>query len=243
MLQLFPDLELAMQILVSSILSPKDMMKVELIYKLKESIFPVEMTGQVLDLLKKHLINNYNLDDDLSLILENALFMKGSSVKAILPESLVDGIINNTFSISKEAISDLYSFTDKGEKLVRRVGILGGYTEQQSISTESLTSKKQNLSLEEGYLYDKESNTIKVIDKRIEITDNIQILKLPKVVEKARSTIIKSMYGASSVSQEDIATNTSNIDTILFKTTRNETKTVQVLPGRKKWPLPGTTSK
>ena len=230
MLQLFPDLELAMQILVSSILSPKDMMKVELIYKLKESIFPVEMTGQVLDLLKKHLIDNYNLDDDLSLILENALFMKGSSVKAILPESLVDGIINNTFSISKEAISDLYSFTDKGEKLVRRVGILGGYTEQQSISTESLTSKKQNLSLEEGYLYARESNTFKAIDKRIEITDNIQILKLPKVVEKARSTIIKSMYGASTISQEDIATNTSNIDTILFKTTRNETKTVQVLP-------------
>ncbi len=236
MLQLFPDLELAMQILISSILSPKDMVKTELIYKLKDSVFPVEITGQVLDLVKTHLIEEYKLDNDLSSILENALFMKGASVKAILPESLVDGIINNTFSISKEAVSDIFSFTSNNEKVIRRVGILGNYTNNNTISTESFTSGGRTPSLEEGGLYIPGADQPKLVDSKIEITDNIQILKLPKVVEKTRSTIIKSMYGATNVSKEDIVNSTSNIDSILFKTTRTETKTVLVLPDSKNLP-------
>ena len=46
-MQLFPDIELAEQIVISSILAPKDMGSSELIYKLTDNRFPAVLTSRV----------------------------------------------------------------------------------------------------------------------------------------------------------------------------------------------------
>lgn len=46
-MQLFPDIELAEQIVISSILAPKDMGSSELIYKLTDNRFPAVLTNEL----------------------------------------------------------------------------------------------------------------------------------------------------------------------------------------------------
>lgn len=225
-LQLFPDLELAMQILISSILSPKDMVKVELIYKTNETVFPLELNAQLIELVRRHMTSSYNLEDDLSKILEDSLFLKGASVKAVLPESLIDGIINNKLTPATEAINEIFSRDSKNKiSGIKGLGFLGGYSNRAKVSLESY-SNTPSVSLENGLYINPE--TPKLIDKYVEISDNFKFLKLPMAKKVLRSSMIKGMFGTTSLSQEDIRSYADN--TVLFKTIRDNTKLVEIIP-------------
>ena len=109
---LFPDVELAIQILISSILSPKDMVKTDIIYKAKEHILPSEVINKINLIVASHIESYYKLDEEFQDILRATLFTSGSYVKVVLPESTVDEIINDNSSVSTESLSELYNTTD-----------------------------------------------------------------------------------------------------------------------------------
>mgnify|MGYP000072426334 CR=1 FL=1 len=106
MMQLLPDLELAKLILVSTILSPKDMGKVELNFSVDSNVFKNELSGMMLECIRHHFENVYKISDNLTTILEDVLFDKGSHPVLILPESSIDDLINSPSRVTMESISD-----------------------------------------------------------------------------------------------------------------------------------------
>ncbi len=100
-ISLFPDMELSMQILISSIISPKDMMGDELIYKVAEDFLTPDITNELITVVKEEFEKEYKVREDLPEILKQILFISGAYTVAVIPESELDVIINNNTNISQ----------------------------------------------------------------------------------------------------------------------------------------------
>jgi len=118
-IKLFSDIELSIQIMVSSIISPNDLLTTNLIYSAENELMPSGVTSALTETLKTYIKDEYNLENDLPTIIREALFTKGSYIKAIIPEASVDAMIN----VREEAAS-LEDFVDEAFKPTYAKGIL-----------------------------------------------------------------------------------------------------------------------
>lgn len=91
---LYPEIELISQILVSSILSPNDMLTSSLTYKAPDLKLPIEVKQVLIDKISSYIEDNYKLENKLSSILKEAMVTRGAYIEAIIPEAAVDDIIN-----------------------------------------------------------------------------------------------------------------------------------------------------
>lgn len=199
--RLFPDIELAAQIVISSILSPKDMVKSELIYRVKESGLPPQMTAKMVKIVKSALDTDYKLQSSMHDILREALFESGSSVKVILPEAAVDQLINRAGLITTESIVSADLFTSGDMKKLRGLGYLGSAKpsaqsekEGRLFSLESALNGS-NTAMYEAALYipparkestDEWVDMAKLAEKMVsalEVSDNFHFLKMPKLLD------------------------------------------------------------
>lgn len=190
-LKLFPDIKRCVQILISSVLSPKDMIKTELIYGSNEPVVPSAISAKLNEVIESHMGSYYELEDKLTDILEDALFRTGSYIEAVLPESVVDEIINGD-SISTESLTEIIS---KDNKAVN-IGILGpsgnGRTRP---ALERFASGQTNVT--DNYIT-LEHNNKKISTKDVlEITDNYKLLKLPIALEKLKERSIHNVIRES----------------------------------------------
>lgn len=173
--KLFPDIELSIQILISSILSPKDMINDELQLKTTSNLLPLELQSGLLNTYREYIANKYSLFDDLPVILRQTLFDTGSYITAILPEDVVDNLINmGTGETAPSFEHDIKRITHKHK------GFLGGSTTGKPDTTISLESVCGSNDVSADII-----KTIKSNSNGIEITDNFDILLYP-TVEKAR---------------------------------------------------------
>jgi len=92
--KLFPDIELSIQIMVSSILAPNDMGNTNLIYSADGIDLPTDVKAGLLENIKTYVSSNYKLEDKLTDIIREALFTKGAYIEAVIPEASVDSMIN-----------------------------------------------------------------------------------------------------------------------------------------------------
>lgn len=126
-LSLFPDIELCVQIVISSVLSPKDMVQANLLYKSTEIVLPEDITSALNEIVKTHIEGYYKFKEELPTMLREVL-SKGSYVTVILPESIVDELINTNHNkyISKESYNiGLEKILTKDNKKSTHKGILG----------------------------------------------------------------------------------------------------------------------
>lgn len=200
MMQLFPDMELAAQILISSILSPKDMVKSEILYGTTEKIFPSEITSKILPIIQEEINRNYKLEDRLNDMLREMLFDSGSYIQAIIPESSVDELINKGISIASENLKEIF---DEKEDTVH-LGILGNRTKQEktiNIKNNSIVLESFNLNDPNKQKYQSFSPSVysPVISEEefkidnVEVSDNFFLLKLPKILDSNNKNKIKSV--------------------------------------------------
>ena len=89
-----PDLELPIQILISSILSPKSANKITLKHSLKKNALPVDLANELLAAAKECAENVYSIKESLPDKLRRALFTHGSSITVIMSEAGLDDVIN-----------------------------------------------------------------------------------------------------------------------------------------------------
>jgi len=89
-LNLFPDVELSIQILVGAILAPNDLMNYRLTYNMDDIDVPNNINTQILNTIRSHIDKNYNLENKLSTILREALFTKGAYCEALIPDTNID---------------------------------------------------------------------------------------------------------------------------------------------------------
>lgn len=218
---LFPDIELAIQILVSSILSPKKMTDIQLNYRFnKNFIVDSNVSAGVLSLLKEYVDDNYELEDKLPEIVREALFVSGSCPYAIIAESAVDEIVNADL-ISRYSTEEFKTNVDVVlDKFTRPINI---------IKNEPNTTTKLNEtpSLEEFTSY-LTSNDF------INITDNMNIVQYGDLKDKIVSSIVKkelrktgsiSLESKEKIEYLDIFRNRSNQrpKPIQFVKTKEET--------------------
>jgi hypothetical protein len=95
-LQMLPDLKLALEMVVSLILSPKDMFSDEVII-LSDSLdlLPASMMQSMLQVTTDYYRKNFDLSEFLQHMLLQTLGYQGALPVAVIPENSLDDVINN----------------------------------------------------------------------------------------------------------------------------------------------------
>lgn len=194
--QLLPDVELAEQILVGSILSPKDMSSVDLNFTINEAEFDSELARPLLSVVEDHFKKDYRIDDRLDGMLEEVLFTKGAHILAVLPENHLDAIINASSRVSVESFGQAISRIKGGLPL----GFLG-HPRESRVSMESFRDRDHSASKVTGEVT-QGRNTHPVQLPRVTVSDNYNLLKAPNLSARRRSSMIGKLLTRNQVSME-----------------------------------------
>ncbi len=208
LLQMLPDTELAMQILISSILSPKDMVSTELNYSVEQGQFNSELAGPLLECIRNHFEGTYKMGDLLPKILQDVLFYTGSYPLLVLPENSIDEVINSPTRVSLEAVRDEIDF-EQGR--IRSLGILGN----PEPTTNGTDKSRDFMGLEslamsfEAFRRRRQEYDPKVarlgetgLESYLTVTDNPNVLKLPMLQDKMRQDRLQDILATRKLSME-----------------------------------------
>lgn len=233
-MQLLPDMKLSSQILVSSILSPKDMMTTDLTYSSAvEGMMPPDVSGAMIDILRRHFDQDYKIKQQLPKMLEDILFRVGSYAVAVIPENSIDEIINGSNRVSLE---DLSEHIDSKSGAVKPLGLLGPAVRSQpsvarsagGLVLEALNDYAPNREVDgkvtlEGILD-------KTVDTYLSVTDNHSLLKIPQLNQKIREQRISQIVGSKAM--ESLTTHKLNdrqLTGILYKDRQFQFKPISQL--------------
>lgn len=178
-MKLFPDIELCVQILVSSILSPKKMTDVALIYRLKKDFdFPPTVAASLLTLLQTYITEEYTIEDKLPDIVREALVSSGSYAQGVFPEASVDEIINKDLisTFSTEAFRDK---VDTAMKDIVDPINLNGYDFKMALEAKPSA---------ENFIKHLASSEF------LSVTDNTNIIKFAELKEEIASDLVRKSY-------------------------------------------------
>lgn len=227
--QLLPDTELAEQILVSSILAPKDMVTVELNFNVNNPNIPLEISGPMLSIVDDFFTKTYKIPSLLPKILSDALFKRGSYPMLILPESSIDDVINSSGTVSMEHL--------QGDPFKLSIGILGNSADtvnqpmarrKTSVSMESardiLSSRVSHFNPNVVTKNSKGVGSTKRMDLKVLVSDNPDILKAPFLYSRVRSQAISSRLGLGLESRGEI--NRSDIESSFYKPRHHHAKDI-----------------
>lgn len=195
LLDALPDLELSKQIIVSSILSPNDMLSSELIYGCGTQIFG-DTTQSLVAVIKDYFDEVYKIKKQLPDIIGKAIFTDGSYAMAIFPETAIDAAINSNLKISRESIMSLdVSIRDP-------LWILGNPTDKQKSSE----PRSLMTSFESAYnLSSKVEKFNPVVgheNLHLTVTDNPSLMRMPAMMRRIRRRSIVSKYDRQTYSSE-----------------------------------------
>ena len=205
-MELFPEMELSAQILISSIISPKDMNSTEVIFGLPANLKVSPLSSLLMPIIKEHFEGAYKIEPLLPRILKEVLFGSGSYAVAVLPENSIDELINGEGSISTESLT---SFVDN-KGTFRPLGILGPSKIESkehgaNFSLESFSElKSYNVDAKRGGIVGVEfvddlSSTRKNIQiPGLFVTDNFNGLKMPKLIARARDQATEHILATES---------------------------------------------
>lgn len=180
---LLPDVETAQQLLVSTILSPKDLITVNLIYR-NESQLLGDVTAALTRVTEDHLDRNYKIKRKLPEMLRKILFDQGSYPVAILPKTRIDEIINGKGRVSNEQYQ---SYTKPSAH--PHIGVLGSNIKSIDgnsyghITLESYQKMARNI-----------NGTVLSKDFFISVNDNPDALKVRELIEKRQEDDVRSLY-------------------------------------------------
>lgn len=222
-ISLAPDIKLIKQMIVSTTLSPIDMTEGELSFKNEKCELPVSVVNLITDCIREHFESYYNLREKLPEKLGDALFDSGASIDVIIPEAVVDDLVNlRQTNVSNEDFNQRFMshFVDG---TLRPTGILGnpGITDQEIIdarkNNRSVQGKKRP-SLESMFLGPSlEEVGVKIHDNAT-ITDNIGVMGLSYLRDQINQERIRNKYrvSGSGVSVENYQSRTghNNVSTL-----------------------------
>lgn len=130
-LELLPDLNLIREILVATILAPKDLTEVKLSITSNDNRVP----PRIAELVREHLTTNYDLESAMSDIVGEALFDIGSHIRMPLPAS---GLFNVMQSHS-HALESL-NHTNLRDIKLPDIGIIDGRSSDKLMAMESISA-------------------------------------------------------------------------------------------------------
>lgn len=218
--QMLPDVEMIEQILVSSILSPQDLSLAELSYGVSGLFSKHPLAGEMTAVIERWFTDEYRINEDLKVMLQDALFRSGAHIRAVIPESEIDRIINSHNSISFESVSAVLdnSFVPKKNR-----GLIGPGRGETS------TQDTGNVSLESFFNYSAERSQVSQTSSEktlgLTVTDDYSVLFAPVLRSRLRSQKIVSDYAKNplNLSMEAVTSvNNSKLDNTLKGSKKKE---------------------
>ena len=202
-MELFPDLKIAAEILISSIISPKDMVSTAINHSLPLNLKVSPISAAILEPIQDYFKKTYPIAQMLHEILYDTLFLDGCYPVMTLPESSIDDVINGHRAVTTESMSTLF---DPSTGRLLGTGLLAAQDEPsgEKIATfESLTTKNLRRPQPYSEIVWKGHTDAKDIKKSypemntgITMIDNLDILKLPVLQNRQRAqTIENTMLG------------------------------------------------
>lgn len=198
-LESLPDVELAMQVMISGILSPSDLRSPKLTHVVGDTELDSGLTAELLQVLQDHFTKFYKIEEWLANGLEDALFKTGSYPLMIVPENSLDDIINN----KTPALESYFNQNVDSNGVLNPIGLLGPGVSNQKKKAKT-RAQQRGFGLESMF---SAHAAIPVTESRINghltVTDNYAALKLPIVAQRltqgrARASIWRgSKVGAS----------------------------------------------
>lgn len=219
-LQILPDMELSAQILISSILAPKDMTTTELTFSHSEGFLPPEVSGALIARTKTYFEQDYKIEPLLPKMLRDILFEAGSYSIAVIPENAVDDAINGSARVTMESLSsDL-----NADGTIRPSGLLGPVIRPAP----AVEKKRPGLSLESFNDIDKSRNIDGLVrfelgfgkpveDSYLTVSDNVNLLKIPLIYQKIREGRIHSLVGSRAMESLDTTMTDRELSSKLYK--------------------------
>lgn len=180
--QLLPDIELTTQILISSVLSPKDLGQPKIMLSSDADIGDEEVKSALLKIIEEYFVDDYSINDSLPKILREALVSKGAYVEAIIPESVIDKLVNPEGRITLESFSTPeFRGAVSNDFTVSPIGLIDPVTVTSSVKKDD----KREVSLE-SMLDTTNDSTARREDYKLcdylYLNDNPDSLKIPSVV-------------------------------------------------------------
>lgn len=176
--QVLPDIELIAQIVISQILSPKDMVTISLMYEAGSTKLG-DLNSSLIRVVKDYLENDYKIKDRCPEILRRTLFETGSYPISVIPRSTIDQVITNARQLSREDYTQILG--ERGN--LPRLGILSTHR-SQGFSKESVNANVPD-------------PTLGPSQWKIEVHDNPDVFKLKHLMDKRRTDLIMEAYGHS----------------------------------------------
>lgn len=216
-MQMLPDTELAAQILLSSILSPKDMADTELTHTVTEGLMAPEVSAAMIARMRQHFEQDYKIKPLLPKMLRDVLFETGSYAVATLPENSIDDAINSVSAMSMESFKEALN----SDGTIRPLGLLGPVvvakprveTLRPGIALESFDTFKPDTSVDGAVTFEGQFSH-PVTDSFLTVSDNYNLLKIPRIQHRLREQ--KIMQVAGSRAMESVTVSRVN-DRVLTK--------------------------
>lgn len=225
---MFPDIKLAQQIVVSSIISPKDMVRPHLSYDCRKKEIPAQIRLTLLDATKKHFEDGYGILNRIYRVVDETLFQSGAYVRITMPESIVDQVIHNGTQITTESIEKL-----KQHYTEPTSGFIGGFFGSSSGNVAAESNLAIDKNKPEPFIYHTGKEGYKTCPN-IDFTDNYEIIKVPNIqaafkklkaksIIKRRSSTLKPATEAEKLSDD-------RIQSLLFSGRQTVTKDFHEIP-------------
>lgn len=218
-MQLLPDMELSAQILISSVLSPKDMTTTELTYVAPEDLVDPELAASLVNRLRMHFEQDYKIKPLLPKILRDMLFETGSYAVAVIPENSLDEMINSDARVSMEQLKDF--FDDEGS--VRPIGLLGNPVKDKAekkrpgISMESIQNYKFDTNVKTEVTFEAGLGSA-FDDTYISVIDNPAVLKVPALNQRIREARVMDALGVKAMESFSSRLNDRQVSGLVYKT-------------------------
>ncbi len=196
-LELFPELEEGLRILVNAVLAPKDLNSTEVNYSLPTNLKVSILSTKLIPIVEEVLSKDLKLKELLPDIIYETLGTNGCYPMVVIPESSVDDLINDRTSISTESLTEHFG----NSRHIKSKGFLGDSkaikdTKRSSFGFEDIINSggvfTRTPMSDPRVLLDKENN-----DSLIRVTDNFEILKLPSIVSLKREQEVNKTLALS----------------------------------------------
>ena len=228
--EMLPDLDFVADIVVSGILSSKDLITIAPIFSANTDKIDMELRAQLTAEVKEFFTTTYPLKNYMREIVNDTLFVTGSWGAAIIPESSVDAIINEGGKIGVEA------YAEKAKHLFAPKGILGdpnANSDMNGFGFESLAFKPVMGRADNGgyrFTISGKDDAIaedKKITATFNLTDNIDVLKLPRVQNRANKDAVERTYNSGRFGLERAMNDFEYYDRDVYKSKTFSMKAVE----------------
>lgn len=228
-MQLLPELQLVKTVAVGTTLDPKSMSEANLTFSVDPTVFDSEIGKLLLQPIENFFKKDYKIDDRLDLIITDCLFNKGSSILCVLPENVLDNLVNGRREVSMEAFSTIRDrIADSSNDNLGFLGSAKEYKDGHKISLEGFSVDKTDNVLQGTY------ENIFCKFEHVRVSDNFNILKVPQMSKRVREMGIAAKLRRHTVAMESEVHHFNNAEIErLYENTRAGSEQTQVISSPK----------